>query len=164
MVSPKTAAARLTSMTATDAKNEFGRAMDTVLQGGAVVITKHDAPKAVLISFQEYNRLKGAWGRRLDRLTGEFDALLEGMQRPASRAAMKTAFGASPKHSGAPPSRPPASVADPSCIYVLAGTNGAGKSSLAGARFRASGVQYFNPDEAARHILRRQLHRPHLPR
>jgi len=36
------------------------------------------------------------------------------------------------------------------CIYVLAGTNGAGKSSLGGAMFRASGVEYFNPDEAAR--------------
>jgi predicted ABC-type ATPase len=38
------------------------------------------------------------------------------------------------------------------CIYVLAGTNGAGKSSVAGAAFRASGADYFNPDEAARLI------------
>ena len=35
------------------------------------------------------------------------------------------------------------------CIYVLAGTNGAGKSSVAGAMFRESGAEYFNPDEAA---------------
>ena len=35
------------------------------------------------------------------------------------------------------------------CIYVLAGTNGAGKSSLGGAMFRESGAEYFNPDEAA---------------
>ena len=35
------------------------------------------------------------------------------------------------------------------CIYVLAGTNGAGKSSLGGAMFRESGADYFNPDEAA---------------
>jgi predicted ABC-type ATPase len=33
-------------------------------------------------------------------------------------------------------------------IYVLAGTNGAGKSSVAGAAFRARGADYFNPDEA----------------
>ena len=32
---------------------------------------------------------------------------------------------------------------------MLAGTNGAGKSSIAGATFRASGAEYFNPDEAA---------------
>jgi predicted ABC-type ATPase len=44
-------------------------------------------------------------------------------------------------------------VAEALCIYVLAGTNGAGKSSIAGARFRASGGEYFNPDEAARRIL-----------
>ena len=44
-------------------------------------------------------------------------------------------------------------MADPPCIYVLAGTNGAGKSSIAGARFRESGSDYFNPDEAARRVL-----------
>jgi predicted ABC-type ATPase len=44
-------------------------------------------------------------------------------------------------------------VADaPPRIYVLAGTNGAGKSSIAGATFRASGTEYFNPDEAAQRI------------
>ena len=35
-------------------------------------------------------------------------------------------------------------------IYVLAGVNGAGKSSIGGAAFRASGADYYNPDEAAR--------------
>ena len=40
-----------------------------------------------------------------------------------------------------------------SCIYVLAGTNGAGKSSVAGAMFRRSGADYFNPDEASARIL-----------
>jgi predicted ABC-type ATPase len=34
-------------------------------------------------------------------------------------------------------------------FYVLAGTNGAGKSSIAGAMLIAEGVEYFNPDEAA---------------
>jgi predicted ABC-type ATPase len=40
-----------------------------------------------------------------------------------------------------------------SCIYVLAGTNGAGKSSIAGAAFRQFRGEYFNPDEAAHLIL-----------
>jgi predicted ABC-type ATPase len=35
---------------------------------------------------------------------------------------------------------------------VLAGTNGAGKSSIAGAMLRQAGAEYFNPDEAARLI------------
>jgi predicted ABC-type ATPase len=37
-------------------------------------------------------------------------------------------------------------------IFVLAGTNGAGKSSVAGAAFRESGMDYFNPDEATRRL------------
>jgi predicted ABC-type ATPase len=39
------------------------------------------------------------------------------------------------------------------CIYVLAGPNGGGKSSVAGAAFREAGADYFNPDEATRRIL-----------
>lgn len=38
-------------------------------------------------------------------------------------------------------------------ISVLAGTNGAGKSSIAGQMVRGEGGQYFNPDEVARRIL-----------
>jgi len=36
---------------------------------------------------------------------------------------------------------------------VLAGTNGAGKSSIVGEMFLQEGVQYFNPDNAAQRIL-----------
>lgn len=42
---------------------------------------------------------------------------------------------------------------EPPSIIVLAGTNGAGKSSVAGETFRERGAVYFNPDEAARRIL-----------
>jgi predicted ABC-type ATPase len=38
-------------------------------------------------------------------------------------------------------------------IYVLAGTNGAGKSSLMGAMLLQQGVEYFDPDQAARRIF-----------
>ncbi len=38
-------------------------------------------------------------------------------------------------------------------IYVLAGTNGAGKSSIVGSMFFEAGVEYFNPDEASQRIL-----------
>jgi predicted ABC-type ATPase len=40
-----------------------------------------------------------------------------------------------------------------SSIHVLAGTNGAGKSSVAGADVRRRGGDYYNPDEAARTLL-----------
>ena len=45
------------------------------------------------------------------------------------------------------------------CIYVLAGANGAGKSSIGGAVIRKMGADYFNPDEATRRI---QSASPHL--
>ena len=38
-------------------------------------------------------------------------------------------------------------------IYVLAGTNGAGKSSLMGAMLLQHGVEYFDPDRATQRIL-----------
>lgn len=37
-------------------------------------------------------------------------------------------------------------------LLVLAGVNGAGKSSVAGARLRAAGLDYFNPDEVTRQL------------
>lgn len=40
-------------------------------------------------------------------------------------------------------------------IYVLAGANGAGNSSIGGAMMRSAGTKYFNPDEAAARILAR---------
>lgn len=43
-------------------------------------------------------------------------------------------------------------------LFVLAGTNGAGKSSIGGATIRARGGHYFNPDEAAAAIRQAQPH------
>jgi prevent-host-death family protein len=40
------------SISATKAKNEFAGLLEKVIQGGAVVITKHDAPKATPVSRQ----------------------------------------------------------------------------------------------------------------
>lgn len=39
-----------------------------------------------------------------------------------------------------------------SCIYVLAGSNGAGKSSILGAMMLEAGADYFNPDLEARRV------------
>ena len=48
----------------------------------------------------------------------------------------------------------PAPSASPqsASIYVLAGCNGAGKSSIGGAALLESGREFYNPDEAARQI------------
>lgn len=46
-------------------------------------------------------------------------------------------------------------MSDPT-IYVLAGVNGSGKSSIGGAAMVARGVHYYNPDTAAQEL--RQIH------
>jgi prevent-host-death family protein len=88
------------SITATVAKNEFGRELEKVLHGGITVITKHDAPKAVLMSFEDFRQLSNAGRTKLDSLSVEFDALLGRMQTPEARSGMRAAFGASPRQLG----------------------------------------------------------------
>ena len=88
------------SFTATRAKNEFGLMLERVLQGERVVITKHDTPKAILISMDEFNMLSRSAETKLDSLSEEFDALLARMQPAKSRSAMKAAFSASPDELG----------------------------------------------------------------
>jgi antitoxin Phd len=88
------------AVTATEAKNEFGRVLETVIRGQVMFITKHGAAKAVLMPVDEYNALSRATETQLNELTDEFDALAARMQTPKARAGMKAAFHASPKQLG----------------------------------------------------------------
>src|SRR5689334_368239 len=89
------------SFTASGAKKEFGKVLELAMRGGRVFITKHAAPKAVVLSVDDFTALTRATERTLDTLSGEFDAMLARMQPPKARAAMKAAFDASPKEIGA---------------------------------------------------------------
>jgi prevent-host-death family protein len=88
------------SVTATDAKREFGRILETAIRGGAVVITKHGAPKAVLVPVEEFDALSQPKEVNLDGLRQHFDTLVARMQGPKARAAMQAAFDASPAELG----------------------------------------------------------------
>lgn len=89
-----------TTFTATEAKNEFGQLLERAIRGAIVVITKHDAPKAVLMSVEEYRALSQRGERKLETLSGEFDALLARMQEPGARANMQAAFDSTPRQLG----------------------------------------------------------------
>jgi len=91
---------RSRSYSATETKNEFGRILDQAIQGEIVVIKKHDAPKAVLMSMENFNNLANASTLQLDSLSSEFDALFARMQTPHFHTAMDAAFHASPKELG----------------------------------------------------------------
>ena len=73
------------SVSASEAKSEFGRVLEMAIQGGAVVITKHGSAKAVLISVENFNAFSGAPQMKLDTLSREFDALLVRMQTRTMR-------------------------------------------------------------------------------
>ena len=90
---------RYTTVAASEAKNQFGQVLESALRDGAVVITKHDTPKAVLLSIDELEAI--AARGRLDTLSREFDAKYARMQTPAFGKAMTNAFAASPKQLGA---------------------------------------------------------------
>lgn len=85
---------------ATQAKNSFGELLDRVATSGAVAITRHDMPKAVLLSYEEFESLSSARSETLDALSAKFDGLLERMQTPEARKGMEAAFHATPEALG----------------------------------------------------------------
>ena len=87
-------------VTATQAQNEFGRVLDDATRDGAVVITKHGQPKAVLLSITRFGQLQEREATALETLSGKFDEMLDRMQTPESRAAVDRTFGASPQQLG----------------------------------------------------------------
>lgn len=87
-------------VTATEAKNAFGRVLDRVASGGAVAITRHDKPRAVLLDYEEFESLRRERSHTLEELGARFDGLLERMQTRTSREGMEAAFGASPEELG----------------------------------------------------------------
>lgn len=88
------------SMSATAAKNEFGRALEVALRDGYVVITKHDQPKAVLVSLDEFEALSRLRSPKLDALSAEFDQLLDRLQLPDARSVIQSVFESSPDELG----------------------------------------------------------------
>ncbi len=84
------------SVAATDVKNAFGTMLDRVAAGAPVAITRHDAPRAVLVSFEEFQSLAQSRIRALDVLDAEFDGLLKRMQTQKARKGLAAAFEATP--------------------------------------------------------------------
>ena len=77
-------------------KNEFGAIFEQAARGGAIAISKHDQPKAVLLSYAEFESLVESRSPALNDLSTQFDGLLVRMQTPRARKGMAAAFNASP--------------------------------------------------------------------
>ena len=85
---------------ASKAKSAFGEILERVAVTGGVAITRHNVPKVVVLSWEEFQSLNRVRTESLASLADQFEGLLQGMQGAGARAAMATAFEASPEELG----------------------------------------------------------------
>jgi antitoxin (DNA-binding transcriptional repressor) of toxin-antitoxin stability system len=130
------------------------------MQGGRVVITKHDSPKAVLISIEEFNALTRANRARLDTLSGEFDALPARMQTPAARVG-KSLMGLDRENALLPAGSDECSLEEITAVVSselrrMAGgylNRADGNGTLQPTALVHGGVQRSNPEELLRLVV-----------
>ena len=93
--------AEMPTISATQLKNATADVFEKVATHRAVAITRHDKPRAVLLSVAQYEALTGQenpdW---LAKLHDEYRGLLDRMQGPEQRAAAERAFNATPEELG----------------------------------------------------------------
>jgi prevent-host-death family protein len=101
---PSTPAPRVAEMptiSATELKNATADVFEQVASRRAVAITRHEKPRAVLLSVEQYEALTGQqnpdW---LEKLHEEYRGLLDRMQGPKQRTAAERAFNATPEELG----------------------------------------------------------------
>ena len=81
-------------------KNNPGAIVDQASAGRPVVITRHDAPRAVILSFEDFEELAREREPALGTLEARFDELLAGMQKPAAKRGVRAALDATPTELG----------------------------------------------------------------
>ena len=93
--------AEMPTISATELKNATADVFEQVASRRAVAITRHDKPRAVLLSVEQYEALTGQqnpdW---LEKLHEEYRGMLDRMQGPEQRAAAERAFNATPEELG----------------------------------------------------------------
>ena len=85
---------------ATRLKNSPGAIVDQAMAGRPVVITRHDSPRAVILSFDDFEELARAHEPALGALESRFDELLAGMQKPQAKRGVLAALDATPEELG----------------------------------------------------------------
>ncbi len=98
---PAPRVAEMPTISATELKNATADVFEQVASRRAVAITRHDKPRAVLLSVEQYEALTGEknpdW---LEKLHEEYRGLLDRMQGPDQRAAAEKLFKATPEELG----------------------------------------------------------------
>lgn len=98
---PSPRVADMPAISATELKNATADVFEQVASRRAVAITRHDKPRAVLLSVEQYEALTGEqkpdW---LEKLHVEYRGMLDRMQGPEQRAAAEKLFNATPEELG----------------------------------------------------------------
>lgn len=98
---PSARVRELPMVTATELKNSTADVIEQVAARRAIAITRHDKPRAVLISIEEYEALTGQDPEWLECLKQKYQGLLDSMQGSEQRAAADKLFQATPEELGA---------------------------------------------------------------
>ena len=98
---PSPRVAEMPTISATELKNATADVFEQVAARRAVAITRHEKPRAVLLSVEEYEALtvqqNPDW---LEKLHEEYRGMLDRMQGPEKRAAAEKLFKATPEELG----------------------------------------------------------------
>lgn len=89
------------SATATELKNSTADILDRVTCQGALAVTRHNKPRAVLLPIEQYEQLVGGEEDWLADLKAECQDMLRDMQDPKQKAGARHLFEATPEELGA---------------------------------------------------------------
>jgi PHD/YefM family antitoxin component YafN of YafNO toxin-antitoxin module len=87
-------------VTATQLKSETSDVFDLVVREGAVAVYRHEKPRGVLLSIEQYEALVGPELDWLAEITRECRAMFDAMQSPEQKAAALRLFEATPEELG----------------------------------------------------------------
>lgn len=87
-------------VTATELKNSTAEVIEQMAARRAVAITRHDKPRAVLLSIEEYESLTRQEPEYFAGLMQTYRGMLDRMQGPEQRAAANRLFQATPDELG----------------------------------------------------------------
>jgi len=90
----------LPTITATELKNATADVFEQVAAKQAVAITRHEKPRAVLLSVEQYEALTGQRPDWLEQLHEEYRGMLDRMQGPEQRVIADKLFQATPQELG----------------------------------------------------------------
>lgn len=90
----------LPTITATELKNATADVFEQVAAKQAIAITRHEKPRAILLSVEQYEALTGHRPEWLEKLHEEYRGMLERMQGPKQRAGAEKLFRATPEELG----------------------------------------------------------------